>query len=105
MKKKKLRSLLVSISLAASFALYAAAATAAQAPPVTQPASAVAAPDGESFATADARHSRHLFDQDELVALAALESAHAELQEQKAGALSPRAGGILVLLVVLILVL
>jgi hypothetical protein len=103
---RMLRLLLVSISLAFSFALYSLSATAAQAQPATHPASAVVeAPAGESFATAHALYSRHLFDQHELAELASLESAHAELQEQKAGALDRRAGGILVLLIVLILVL
>jgi hypothetical protein len=53
----------------------------------------------------DTLQASHLFDQDELAALAALEAENVDLQQQKAGFFGPRIGTIIVIVLLLVLIL
>jgi hypothetical protein len=105
--KKISRFMVASISLAFSLAFASSSATAALEPPAAAPASVVDASfAAEPFAAPDALRSNRLFDQEELAELAALESRHTELQEQRgAGVLGGTASTILVVVLVLVLLL
>jgi hypothetical protein len=104
--KRRLLSLLAVIALVSPIAFLPAAATAAQDLPAERnagPASTEAA--GETLPTPHALESDQLLDQDELAALAALESENVELQQLEAGFFGPRIGTIIIIVVALIVLL
>lgn len=104
--KNRVLSLLASISLAAPLALHSLSASAEHETAVVDPATSVLAKSGgEPLPVPETFRSDHLFDQDELAELAALESENAELEQQKAGFFGPRIGTIIIIVIILVLVL
>lgn len=104
--KNKTLSLLAAISLASPLALHSFSAAAEHEPSIVNPAAPVVTENrGEPIPTTDALQVDQFFDPHELAELAALESEHGELAEQKAGFFGPRIGTIIVIVIILILVL
>jgi hypothetical protein len=97
--KRLTLSLLASIALAAPLAFHAPSAMASQQPPVA------ALSNGPPALAAAPLRDEHLFEEDEMAALAALELQHAELQEQKAGFFGPRIGTIIIVVLLVVLLL
>jgi hypothetical protein len=104
--KKKTLSLLAAISLASPLALHSLYAAAEHETSIVNPAASVVTETrGELIPTPDGLQVDPLFDPHELAELAALESEHGELAEQKAGFFGPRIGTLIVIAIILILVL
>jgi hypothetical protein len=105
MKRPSL-SLLAAIALVSPIAALPVSATAGQDRSVASATNPVLTETaGEALATPEALRSDHLFEQDELAELAALEAENVELQQQEAGFFGPRIGTIIVIAIVLILLL
>lgn len=104
--KRLTLSLLAGIALAAPLALNSPSAMASpETPPAHTAKTPVTVSDTQPVPAPAPLQDNHLFDEEEMAALAALELEHAELQEQKAGFFGPSVGTVIIvaLLVVLLL--